>query len=173
MAKPGPPRVPTALKILSGNPGKKRLPENEPQIVSGLPEPPPELCERAVEEWNARGPYLVRLRVLSPADVSAFASYCQAYADWRDAREGLQKLKAALPEGEKSGAFLVRTVEGGWKKNPLMAIARDLGLDALRYACELGLTPAARARVEVLAPEEEKESTLKGLLYAENRSKAK
>jgi hypothetical protein len=45
--------TPTALKLLRGNPGKQRLPANEPQPDQTIevPDPPPFISGYAADEW--------------------------------------------------------------------------------------------------------------------------
>jgi len=40
MAKPGPKPKPTHLKVITGNPGKRRLNQHEPEIIEPLGSPP-------------------------------------------------------------------------------------------------------------------------------------
>lgn len=160
----GRPPKPTKLKVLEGNPGNRPLNENEPEPDEGIPEAPPELCARAREEWKTRGPGLVAMGVLTTIDGAVFASYCQAYADWRNARESLQKLLATSPPGNQGGAFLAATGQGGLKKSPLVTVANEAEMRMVKWAAELGMTPAARARLQVTPPHET-ESKLKSLLF--------
>ncbi len=44
---PGPPRKPTVLKLLQGNPGKKPLPKGEPMLPPACPDPPDTLSDQA------------------------------------------------------------------------------------------------------------------------------
>jgi len=47
-------RRPTSrqLKLLNGNPGKRPIPEDEPEPVSGWPDKPPGLLVKASAEWD-------------------------------------------------------------------------------------------------------------------------
>src|SRR5689334_3828108 len=47
----GPAPKPTAIKKIQGNPGKRPLNENEPQLEPGIPECPDYLDEIARKEW--------------------------------------------------------------------------------------------------------------------------
>jgi hypothetical protein len=48
----GPPPTPSYLKLLRGNPGKRRSPpEPQPELAPACPEPPVFLGEYAKEEW--------------------------------------------------------------------------------------------------------------------------
>lgn len=43
---------PAALKLVTGNPGGRPIPEDEPQPVPGWPDKPPRLGKIAAEEWD-------------------------------------------------------------------------------------------------------------------------
>lgn len=77
------------------------------------------------------------------------------------------KLKDGDEVAVESYAYMVRTRDGGWKRNPLLIAANDASQLMIRYAGEIGLTPAARARLEVQSPEEVKKSKIKALMYKE------
>src|SRR4051794_19849229 len=72
--------IPTDVKRLMGNPGKKRLPkpgeEPEPEIVNSLPEPPDYLSEYGRREWERVGPSLMDMRLLTENDLLTFGAYC-------------------------------------------------------------------------------------------------
>src|SRR5690349_2633047 len=72
--------VPTEVKKLMGNPGKRALPkageEAEPELVVILPDPPDWLGEYGVKEWHRVGPELVKNKLLTQADMLTFAAYC-------------------------------------------------------------------------------------------------
>jgi len=75
----GRPRTPTALRVLRGNPGQRRLPKGEPQPERGA-EPPTWLPVAARKEWNKLAPMLDRLGVLTEADGETLAQLCAARA---------------------------------------------------------------------------------------------
>jgi P27 family predicted phage terminase small subunit len=138
-------RIPTHLKLIRGNPGKRPIPaEPEPEIPESMPEPPPFLASYARDEWWSTGPHLVRLGLLTAVDLMPFAAYCQAYATWRTASETL----AAMAERDATTrGLLVKRQDGNAARNPLVQIAANAAADMVRYAGEFGLTPVARARV--------------------------
>jgi P27 family predicted phage terminase small subunit len=138
MAAPTP--LPSALKRLRGNPGRRRLNEHEPQPRSArkCPEPPPWLTPYALERWREVAPELFALGLLTVADVGALAIHCSHYGRWRQAEEQI----ARMPE-------LVATTERGRVADPLVAIAGRAAKDALSSGNEFGLTPSSRTRVRV------------------------
>jgi P27 family predicted phage terminase small subunit len=139
-------RIPTHLKLIRGNPGKRAIPaEPEPEIPESMPEPPPFLAPYARDEWWSVGPRLVRLGLLTVVDLQVFAAYCQSYATWRTA---VETFNAMGERDATTGGLLVKRVsDGNPMRNPLVAIAANAASDMVRYAAEFGLTPLARGRI--------------------------
>src|SRR6266545_2987232 len=77
--------IPTALKVLAGNPGKRRLNRREPKPIVRLPPCPPHLKDVAREAWRRIGHRLTTLRVVTEADGAALELLCLAYAEYRRA----------------------------------------------------------------------------------------
>lgn len=172
--RPGSKPTPTQLKILQGNPGRRRLNKNEPQPPAGMPEPPDTLCAIARQEWLEIAPGLAAMGVLTTVDKAVLAAYCQAYADWYRAREGLNEwldLVAADENGHISDVYCSPTRDGGFKRNALISVHNDAAVLMVRFAAELGLTPSARSRLS-LQIADDSEAKLKGLMYGQ-KQKAK
>jgi P27 family predicted phage terminase small subunit len=141
---PNPP-VPFPLKVLRGNPGKRRMkPEPRPEITAEVPEPPPFITGYAADEWWTTAPELHRLGLLTRVDVSALAAYCHAFGQWRMAAESLAKMQANDPI---MNGMIIKTKYGDAAMNPLVSIVRKHAGDVVRYAAEFGLTPVARTRL--------------------------
>lgn len=87
--------IPSALKLLRGNPGKRPLPANEPRPASGAARPD-WLQPAAREEWDKLATELARLGLLSVLDANALAGYCVLLSQVRKAHE------AGKPVGEKT-----------------------------------------------------------------------
>jgi P27 family predicted phage terminase small subunit len=143
---------PTHLKIVTGNPGKRPLPENElrPPMRNSLPKPPPHLLPEAVKEWKRLARSVTLLGLVSELDLGAFAAYCQAYGRWAQAERHLAALAVQDPSGR--AGLLVRTKAGGVTANPLVWVARNAANDMVRYAAEFGFTPSSRTRITASAP---------------------
>lgn len=148
MGERGPAAKPTALKVLEGNPGKRALPQNEPQPdpVVVLPKPPSFLMPLAKKHWKELGAELMRFGLLTTIDLDAFAACCNSYATWVD----------AMNQIKKTGS-LVRSRNGDPMLSPYIGIAEKALSRMLQYQKEFGLTPAARARVSVEKEEDEDE----------------
>src|SRR5580700_3724674 len=83
--------TPTQLKVIRGNPGKRRLNSaGEPKPVRGQPVAPALLSEKARVAWDQIAPMLDRMGVLTEADEMALQMLCEAYVDYIEAREELR-----------------------------------------------------------------------------------
>ena len=138
--------LPTNWKVLRGNPGKRPLNKNEPkpELPNEPPAAPSFLTGYALEEWRRISVEAHRLGLLTGVDVMPMAAYCDAYERWRTARETV----AAMAERDPvMHGLIVRTQSGGAAANPLVWIAANAARDMVRYAAELGMSPAARSRI--------------------------
>jgi P27 family predicted phage terminase small subunit len=136
---------PTHLKLVTGNPGKRRLNPAEPRPASaGVPAPPAELSDEAKTEWRRVARGLHRIGLLTGVDRAALAAYCQAWGRWRQAEHALAEMAMRDP---LTRALMVRTKDGNLIQNPLVGIANKAMADMVRYAAEFGMTPSARSRI--------------------------
>nr|WP_315476304.1 P27 family phage terminase small subunit [uncultured Undibacterium sp.] len=114
--------TPTAIKKLSGNAGRRPLTVNEPKPPTGSPACPAWLTGDALEEWKRIVPALDLMGVLTKVDHSILIGHCVTYGEIAATAKSGEPLKAAL-------------------------------LGQMRaYAAELGLTPAARAKLSIAPP---------------------
>ena len=132
---------PTALKVLSGNPGKRPLNAREPVARSGIPDCPDWLDAEAKAEWSRVTVELDAMGVLSQADRSALAAYCTAWSRWVEAEAQVKKF-----------GLIVKSPEKGFPmKSPYLSVA-DQALEAMRkLLVEFGLTPSSRSRLRLPA----------------------
>ena len=127
---------PTALKLLEGNPGKRPVNEKEPIPPKGTVKCPTWLEPEAKKEWKRLAPSLEAMGVLTQADLTAFAGYCQAYARWKEAEEFISQ-----------HGSIFQTPSGYVQQVPQVSIAQQ-NLKIMQSFCsEFGLTPATRARI--------------------------
>lgn len=150
---PGPAPKPTALKKLAGNPGGRPLNEAEPNPQRRKMHPPAALSEKAKAEWRRLAPQLYQLGLLTVADRAALAAYCQAWADWTE----------ALQELEKSGKILT-TDKGYSYLNPWYSVKVNAETAMHKFGALFGLDPADRSKVH--AQPAEKEKSLAEILFA-------
>lgn len=136
MATRGRKPKPTALKVLEGNPGKRKLNKHEPVPPKGPIKCPSWLEPEAKKEWKRLAPSLEVMGVLTTADLSAFAGYCQAYARWKEAEEFISK-----------HGSIFKTPSGYVQQVPQVSIALQ-NLKLMQSFCsDFGLTPATRSRI--------------------------
>lgn len=159
---PGPPPEPTILKLMKGNPGKRRLhPEPQPTIPEKCPEPPPHITGFAADLWWEVAPGLHVMGLLTRIDVPVFSIFCYSYGQWRQACEALARI---ADRDEATHGLLIRTVDGNARRNPLIKAARDAAEDMLKAAGEFGLTPIARRRLGTAGYTPRSESKFDGLI---------
>lgn len=138
---------PLHLKLIEGNPGKRKLPTNAPEPPhSEIPEPPPHLDDLAREEWNRVAPGLHAMKLLAGVDRAALAAYCVAYGRWALAEASI---KASARPGAPARGLMMQTKNGNWIQSPMVGTANKAAADMVRYAAEFGMTPSARARLSV------------------------
>ena len=138
MAKPGPPKKPTALKRLQGNPGKRPLPKNEPQPDNQKPRCPSHLNDEGKREWRRVAGRLHDVGLLTYVDRALLAAYCQAYGRWVEA------------EGVIARHGLTQFSPNGYEVKSAWVTISDKAQDQmLKYAREFGLTPSSRASLVV------------------------
>ena len=144
MGKRGPAPKPTALKILEGNPGKRKIRntgEPMPPQLDTAPSPPRRLLPEAKQEWKRLAPMLTALGLLTTADTAAFAELCQNYAYYLAADA---KILSDGPDGMTK--FQVAP-SGYTQAHPLLTIRRQYYELWHKGLSDFGLTPAARARL--------------------------
>lgn len=144
---PGPPKKPTALKELAGNPGKKPLPKHEPKF-SGIPTCPSHLDKLAKAEWKRMVKELKPLGLLTNADRAAFAIYCQMWSRWVQAEQKI---------AETAMTYTTHDANGKPKaiiQSPYVGIANRAAEICHKFLTEFGFTPSSKTRVA--APPESK-----------------
>lgn len=143
--------LPSHLKLVQGNRGKRQIRPESIKVEPSLPMPPPHLCDEAKVEWGRVASTLYALRLLSEADIAALAAYCQAWATFKRATEALEVMSKGDP---LTKGLLIKTTNGNAIQNPLLGIANKAAADMVRFAAEFGMTPSARARINAPKGEE-------------------
>ena len=136
MATRGRKPTPTAIKELEGNPGKRPLNEQEPKPLKKAPPCPKWLEPEAKKEWRRLAKQMESIGILTDVDMAAFASYCQAYARWKEAEEFITQ-----------HGTIVKTPSGYWQQVPQVSIAQTYNKIMTKIATEFGLTPSSRSRI--------------------------
>ena len=132
--------IPTAIKELAGNPGKRPLNRREPKPRSRIPKPPAHLSDAERVEWRRILRITAPMGVITEAEADILALYVASYAQWVECRREIE-----------AKGILVVSEKGAVMRNPVLKVADDAQRTMLRCMGELGLTPSARVRM--VAPE--------------------
>jgi len=137
---------PTKLKLLEGNPGKRKLNKREPEPAPGVPTCPDFLSGRAREEWARISVELDRLGLLTDLDMAPLGAYCCCFARWAEAEAWIS---------EHGTTAVLRSDKGAVTKL-MLAPQVSVAFQALRemrlLAGELGLSPSSRSHLQVEPP---------------------
>ena len=136
--------TPTKLKILRGNPGRRRLNAREPApppADASFELPPPELTGDALAlvEWARVVPMLRACGVISQVERSALVALCQQWSQYLEAQLKVREL-----------GMIVKTKDGGPITNPYLTVAGHALRHCQRLWVELGLTPSGRSKMAAL-----------------------
>lgn len=146
--------VPTALKLLRGNPGKRRLNELEPRPEAAVPRCPAFLDGEARKEWRRLSRRLAGLGLLTEIDRGQLAAYCEAWGRYVDAVERVRKTGLIIHVGGERDKETGNVSGGFWQQSPFVGVLNK-ALEQLRtMAAEFGMTPSSRTRIHA-APKPE------------------
>lgn len=144
----GPAKKPPHLKIVSGTVRGDRV---DPEVVTlsdGVdPVPPKHLTKAERETWETTIAALRPIGLLSSVDVFLLAAYCICVSTEKAAA------KIIATEG-----LLSSTQAGLPATHPAVTIRRQAMVDGVAYAGHLGMTPAARLRLNAQAAPEKKKN---------------
>lgn len=148
------PRKPTHLKLVQGNPGKRALPDAEPQPAPATGEPPPGLSPAALAAWDRLFALLGPMGVITEADADALVRLCECYAEIQAASESLARpmLDKAGEEIAAAGSltYVTYSANGAMlRSRPEVAVRADAERRFQHWLSAFGLTPAARSKVSV------------------------
>jgi len=136
--------TPTALKIVTGNPGHRPLPENEPEFKAEIPKCPLVLNKVGKKTWADKSKLLFEVGVLTVADGETLANYCLI---WSHIVLQSNKLEKLLKKEMDS--------DSGKIKNCYVRIS-DLLTQYKAYSALLGLDPSNRSKIKVNKKPEKK-----------------
>ena len=140
MGTRGPRPQPTKLKLLRGNPGKRRLNRQEPQPKGKLPDCPEYLSPQAAETWRRFADTLSECGIATSADAVALELLCSSYALYVDALDNVQKL----------GTIWLEPAKGKIPKfvySPYWAVMNREFKNVKQMLDEFGMTPSSRSSV--------------------------
>ena len=136
----GPKPKPVALKVLAGNPGKRRLPK-ELKLPRATGVCPDDMPKTGREMWNKFFPMLTSAGVLKESDMPAFEDLCLAWAHFKDADEKCKK------------KGLTQKTKDGYETVSVWVHLRTKFQKEFKILVEqFGMTPTSRARIEADMP---------------------
>jgi P27 family predicted phage terminase small subunit len=139
---------PTALKILQGNPGQRRLNEHEPKPPQGAVNRPQTLSKHACAVWDELAPIALAMGTLTRADVCSFGTLCEL--------ESTRLMASAEKSREGFTPFLMTTITDSAgnehpkvAEHPAVKLERNTAAALRPYYEKFGLEPVGRARLVV------------------------
>lgn len=137
------------LQLLQGNPAKKNVDElkkrakqeEKMKMPAEHVTPPSWLSATAKKEFKRVADLLLDAEVITDADVTHLALYCDAYAQYLSFKKQ------------------VRT-KGMWidgKPNPFILRMKDAAAQVRSFGSDLGLSPSARARLAIIQESNEED----------------
>lgn len=136
MSLRGQPPKPTSLKILQGTFRKDRANPEEPTVAPSSLRPPPYLDADAKKHWRVFAKELLDMGVLTTADRTTLARYCELQV-------------------------LYRTTKKQADYSPKMiGILLKLAIELRTLEIQFGCTPSSRTRVHVVPKDDKPESKL-------------
>ncbi len=135
---------PTQIRLLRGNPGKRRINPAEPApaaVDASFDTPPGELTgdQAAIDEWRRVAPMLRACRLVTEAERPALLALCQVWSRYLEATARVREL-----------GILIKKPKGIPMVNPYIAVADKALSHCQRLWMELGLTPSGRAKISAL-----------------------
>ncbi|KKF38700.1 MAG: phage terminase small subunit P27 family [Hafnia alvei] len=141
----GPPKTPTHLRLVKGNPSKRAINKNEPKPPSGVPPIPKHFDKRGKYWFKRMGEELDAVGVMSTLDAKALELLVEAYTEYRHHCEVLDEEGYTYQTGSATGEKIV-------KAHPAAAMKADAWKRIRAMLSEFGMTPASRSKVEIKAP---------------------
>lgn len=141
MGRRGPARAAKEILKLRGSKRAKRR-ESAPDADGRRPRRPQWLTGEGRAVWDRLVKRLEQMGVLDSVDREALARYCTLWVRWREAEKELKSGEAVIESTTKEGNPYLQ-------QSPWVGIANKLAVELRRLEQEFGMTPAARARVEV------------------------
>jgi len=143
MGKRGPAKKPSALEELQGRPGRRPLNEKEPKPKVDIPRCPHWMDGIAKYAFRELGITLKEMRVMTLADKKALELLCDAYSEYRRARQFILENGTHYVSETKLGSTI-------YKKYPHVDIASNAWRRCSDMLKQFGLTPSSRTGVEAM-----------------------
>jgi len=132
---------PAAIEIIRGNPGRRPVAEDPPELTRGECACPEFLTQKAQAEWRRVYPLLRSMRLMTEVDRGALAMLCQTWADY----------EVATKDIERNGVQTEVLGENGATKyfapNPYVAIQKSALASYMKLAAQFGFSPSSRRAI--------------------------
>jgi P27 family predicted phage terminase small subunit len=131
-------KIPTALKIIRRNPGKRPLPKNEPMPVGDLKEPPDWMTESQKAGWT----YAIEnapAGLLKKLDRSMLTAWVVSEDLHRRASQHVEQF-GMLTKAPNTGLPI---------QSPYLPVLNKQAAIMIKSAEHLGFSPASRIRIQV------------------------
>jgi len=137
MGARGPASKPPEINELEGNPGNRNMGER-PKPRKGAPNPPHWLTREALAEWGRVVPELEAIGLLSVVDRAALTAYVCSWATFAECAQDIE-----------DRGVMVTGRDGFAVKNPSVGMQRDALAQIKVWCSQFGLTPSARASMQL------------------------
>jgi P27 family predicted phage terminase small subunit len=145
--------MPSRLKIITGNPGKRPLNEDEPQPDALDDFSPPDHIENdelAVRKWDEAVRVLYDMQVMTIADRETLARYCLVWSHWMQMREKCRQFGREIMHYEADPNRTDGRLRIKWAQPAPWAVDEKAARkDLLQLEREFGLTPSSRSQVTI------------------------
>ncbi|MCA3065436.1 MAG: P27 family phage terminase small subunit [Rhodocyclaceae bacterium] len=149
---------PTALKLVTGNAGRRPLNKNEPKPKGDLVDPPAWFDADHLAEWQFALKH-APLGLLKIIHTPALAAYCVAVVTLRRAILAQRDVEA---QRAKDGLLplVTKTPNGMHIQSPYVGIISKQTKLLISICAELGFTPSSLSRIELDPSDREEEDAL-------------
>ncbi|MFU0964058.1 phage terminase small subunit P27 family [Kluyvera ascorbata] len=152
----GPPKTPTHLRLVRGNPSKRPINNNEPQPPKGGP-PVPKHFDKQGKYWFKRmAEELDAIGVISQLDARALELLVEAYTEYRHHcetldREGYTYAVYSDDDADEGKEREIRMI----KPHPAAMMKADAWKRLRAMLAEFGMTPSSRSKVSKDKPDDD------------------
>lgn len=150
----GPPKTPTHLRLVRGNPSKRPINKNEPQPPKGVP-PVPKHFDKQGKYWFKRmAEELDAIGVISQLDARALELLVEAYTEYRHHCETLDRegyTYAVYSDDDEGKEREIRMI----KPHPAAMMKADAWKRLRAMLAEFGMTPSSRSKVSKDKPDDD------------------
>lgn len=143
---PGPPKTPSHLVLVKGNPSKRPINQNEPKPEKGIPNTPKHLDKMGKYWFQQIAQELDNIGVLTQLDAKALELLIEAYTEYRRHCEALDTEGYTYRVETQTGDVMI-------KAHPAAAMKADAWKRIRAMLAEFGMTPASRSKVNAGGPD--------------------